>query len=135
MSRILVTGSRDFNDYRTIMRGLTVAIEDVIASRPADKEIVIVHGNARGADTLAKEFALRAAHYMTSKGYRLRHEAHPAKWDEYGRGAGPRRNQEMVDLGADLCVKFVKRGASNRGTTDCSNRATKAGIKILEFTA
>jgi hypothetical protein len=133
--RILITGSRDFSDARTVMRGITVAIETLITKFPDDKEIVIVHGAARGADTLAENYVHNTAQYLTSKGYRIRQEKHPAKWDDHGRSAGPIRNQEMVDKGADICVAFIKGGAANRGTTDCSGRARKAGIEVLEFRA
>lgn len=133
--RILVTGSREFNDYNVVMRGLTVAIEHLIFANPDDKEIVIVHGGAKGADALASDFVMRSALFMTGKGYRLRQETHKADWNTHGRAAGPIRNQAMVDLGADICVAFIKRGASNRGTTDCARRAAKAGINVLEFKA
>lgn len=133
--RVLVTGSRDFSDARTVMRGITVAIETLIAKFPEDKEIVIIHGAAKGADALAENYVHNTAQYLTSKGYRIRQEKHPANWDKHGRAAGPIRNQEMVDKGADICVAFVKVGAANRGTTDCANRARKAGIEVLEFKA
>lgn len=133
--RVLITGSREFNDARTVMRGITVAIETLIKKFPDDKEIVIVHGAAKGADTLAENYVHNTALYLSEKGYRIRQEKNPAKWDQHGRGAGPIRNQEMVDKGADICVAFVKVGAANRGTTDCANRARKAGIEVLEFKA
>lgn len=49
-----------------------------------------------------------------------------ADWDKYGKGAGPIRNQAMVDSGADYFVAFRYR--SSRGTTDCIERAKHAGI-------
>lgn len=135
MLRILVTGSRDFGNYNVVSRALVVAIETLIKNNPDDKEIVVVHGGARGADTLADDFVLRSALFMTGKGYRLRSEKHRADWNKYNKAAGPIRNQEMVDLGADICLKFIKHGAANTGTTDCARRAAKAGIEIMEFTA
>lgn len=133
--RILVTGSRDFNKADKVRWGITVALETLIAKFPDDKEIVIVHGAAKGADALAENYVHNTAQYLTDKGYRIRQEKHPANWDKNGRAAGPIRNQEMVDKGADICVAFVKVGAANRGTTDCANRARKAGIEVLEFKA
>jgi hypothetical protein len=39
-------------------------------------------------------------------GYQI--EAHPADWHRYGRAAGHRRNAEMITLGADGCVAFIR---------------------------
>ena len=42
------------------------------------------------------------------------------------------RNQEMVDLGADLCVAFIQVGAMNKGTWHCATAARAAGIPVWE---
>lgn len=58
----------------------------------------------------------------------LTEEPHPADWS-WGNGAGMHRNQEMVDLGADVCLAFI-RGKSS-GTRDCADKAAKAGIPVI----
>ncbi|MGI8816466.1 MAG: hypothetical protein ACR2G2_14640, partial [Pseudonocardia sp.] len=35
-------------------------------------------------------------------------ERHPAQWQRHGRGAGYRRNSDLVALGADECVAFIQ---------------------------
>ena len=72
-------------------------------------------------------------------------EPHPADWDGFGKGAGFRRNAEMVALGADLCLTFVvpcsKRDCEkpephgSHGTAHCSDLAEKAGIPVRRFTS
>ncbi|MCD8083858.1 MAG: DUF2493 domain-containing protein [Clostridiales bacterium] len=75
----LVAGSRTFRDYDLMRRSL-----DYLLS--LQQKVVIVSGGARGADTLAEQYA-------KERGYDLR--VFPAKWNEYGKIAGMIRNEEM----------------------------------------
>jgi hypothetical protein len=111
--RLLVTGSRDWTNERAIYEALEAAVDG--------PDWVIVHGAARGADTIADLWAK-----MT--GYEV--EPHPADWGRHGKAAGPIRNQEMVALGADLCLAFPVPGS--RGTLDCIERARAAHIPVRE---
>jgi hypothetical protein len=52
----------------------------------------------------------------------------PAKWDEYGKAAGPIRNQEMVDSKPDLVLAFWD--GRSPGTLDAIKRAVLAGIEV-----
>ena len=116
--RILVTGSREWTDEFAIDREFGSLLRRI--GREAYPEFVVVHGAAKGLDTIA---ANMAAHY------RLRAEAHPADWTTHGKRAGPIRNQAMVDLGADICLAFPT--ASSVGTWDCVRRANRAGIRVI----
>ena len=78
MKVVLVTGSRDHTDARLI--GNYLAIED---------PDVVIHGAARGADTLAEDWA--RSHEVPYYGY-------PAKWKSHGKKAGPIRNQQMLGV-------------------------------------
>jgi hypothetical protein len=42
--------------------------------------------------------------------------------------AGPKRNQEMVQAGADLCVALHRSIEASKGTKDCVRQAMAAGI-------
>jgi hypothetical protein len=59
-------------------------------------------------------------------GYQI--EAHPADWQRHGRAAGHRRNAEMITLGADGCVAFIR--AASPGSTTTARLAEAAGIPI-----
>lgn len=113
--RILITGSRDWEDVAAIRDAIRAAVGD----HPRD-DVVVVHGAARGADTIAGKVAQHSG---------LVEERHPADWSKNGRAAGPIRNAEMVSLGADVCLAFP-RGAS-RGTRGCMALAEKAGIPVI----
>lgn len=117
-TRVLVTGSRDFMD-KELMRK---ALSGLRRAWP-DADILIMHGNAAGADTFA-DLVARELGYRT--------EAHPALWGTHGKAAGPMRNQHMVDLGAELCLAFPV--GKSVGTRDCMRRAAKAGIQVLNIT-
>ncbi|AGI61742.1 hypothetical protein PBI_ISCA_62 [Mycobacterium phage Isca] len=116
--RVLVTGSRDWKDRTTVWAALRQELEQF-------GSLVVVHGAARGADDIADRWAWG----MAQAGYQVHVEAHPADWDGLGKAAGVIRNQQMVDLGADICHAFPLPGSI--GTWDCIGRAEAAGIRVV----
>lgn len=138
--RVLVTGSRNFRSVDAVK----AALLEVTADQPGPH--TLVHGTAWGAD----QIAARVAHKL---GWRI--EPHPADWaapcraecepghrrtfaeggTEYCPAAGVYRNQQMVDLGADVVVAFLAAGARNVGTRDCIRRAKAAGLNVREVQA
>lgn len=108
--RILVCGGRDFGDYKAVLRNLQDTLLGVNSY-----EITVVHGAARGADSLAG----RAAREMG-----WTEEQHPALWDKYGKKAGFLRNQEMLDSGIDYALVFP----GGTGTYDMMVRLYRDGI-------
>lgn len=116
--RVLVTGSRDWRDLATIDAVLCVC---AVASR---SPLLVVHGAASGADTCADQIARR---------YGWTVERHPAQWRDLGKRAGMTRNQQMVDLGADVCLAFIRNRSA--GATHCANAAERAGIATIRFAA
>lgn len=116
--RILVTGSRDWDDEGTIR--LALAQITMLHGH----EHVVVHGGARGADTIAGAVADAWTGGMTT-------ETHPADWNQYGKRAGFVRNAEMVNAGADVCLAFIRN--NSRGATMCAQLAEKAGIPVRYY--
>ena len=85
------------------------------------QDLLIIHGAAMGADRWAVVWAARVN--VPVKRFR-------ANWDRYGKSAGPRRNQKMLDEGKpDLVIAFP--GGS--GTADMVDRARTAGIPVTEI--
>lgn len=97
MFKVIVAGSRDFNDYEMLESKLMYYLS---VYKPI--EIEIVSGSAKGADTLGERFA-------KEKGCHIKR--FPAEWDVYGKSAGYRRNAEMAKY-ADACVVFMKKEGS-----------------------
>lgn len=119
--RILVTGSRDWTDGDAIEGAMWLAWSE--AGHPPRDQCTLVHGCARGADSIAAEIARKVG---------MRVEEHPAAWDTRGRAAGMIRNSEMVNAGADICLAFIRN--QSRGATQCADLAEKAGIPTRRHT-
>lgn len=141
-ARVLMTGSRDYADEATAADALQAGL--ALLGAPAARA-VLVHGAARGADTVLAQAAERIG---------MRTEAHPAQWSVHGgcwcrdtsRGtrcnyAGHRRNDRMLASGADLCLSFPThplelapgepRQGTSRGTWDMTQKAEAAGVPTL----
>ncbi len=126
--RIIVCGSRDWNDTETLRGELDLLFAQFDPTMP-ERGIVIVHGACPfgGADAMAEAWAdMKAA-----KGWWVKTEAHPPK--SRGTAGFHARNQEMTDLGAYLCLGFTDGRDPQRGTWgtgDMFSRALRAGIPI-----
>lgn len=88
--RIIVTGSRNFNDYVRLKYELYQVFKRL------DNAPIIVSGTARGTDKLGEQFA--DEHDLEVKRF-------PADWDEHGKKAGYLRNKEMAEY-ADVLIAF-----------------------------
>ena len=108
----MVTGSRGWTDR--------ARIADVLSSYDRD-EWIVIHGGARGVDTIAGEVA-------AAQGFEV--EIYMAEWDKYGRSAGFRRNITMVDC-ADEVIAFWD--GRSRGTKHAIDAARERGLSVRVF--
>ena len=127
--RILVTGSRDW-DHVPVLRG---ALNDVLLTQlpsPATP-VVVVHGDCpNGADRQASVWVRDAKRGSL---FTVTEEKHPANWQLNGKRAGFIRNALMVNLGADVCLAFIRNGS--RGASHTAALAEQAGIPTRRWTA
>lgn len=110
--RVLVCGGRTYDNAELlfgVLDGLRERFED----------LSIIHGAAKGADTLAGRWA--SANGVSCVSF-------PADWKAYGRSAGPVRNGEMLSRGKpDLVLAFP----GGRGTENMIAQATAGGVKVV----
>lgn len=129
-ARLLITGSRTWEDYNTIARQISIAISNLQGK--GFTSFVIVHGNCKtGADAMANEFCNITENSFRARGIDLKTETHYAEWNKHGKAAGPIRNSKMVDLGANICLAFIK--DKSKGATGCAAAAELSGIETLRF--
>lgn len=120
--RVIVTGSRYWPTPQTVHDVLDEAF-----SYAPRRPFVLVHGACRtGADEYARLWAVAAAATCD-----VIEEPHPADWFRLGNSAGPARNREMVNAGADLCLAFLL--SNSVGTQHTIRLATQAGIPVRRF--
>lgn len=98
--RVVVTGSRDWTNYRLVCENL----DQFLISE-------LHEGAAPGADSCARRWAISR---------QIPSFRHPANWAQFGKSAGPRRNIAMhEEVGPDLVVAFKNDfGANPRGGTE-----------------
>lgn len=107
------------------MEALRPAVDSLILQHRG--AVVLVHGgNASGADMMGDVLWRQWRKFQPN--WLAEPEIHPADWARHGRKAGPIRNQEMVDLGADVCVAFIR--DRSRGATGTVKLAETAGIPV-----
>jgi len=103
MKKFMVCGSRTITDEKRVFGEIEKCWSENLGSEP----VVLVEGEARGVDSIAKAWAI-------SKNFQL--EPHKPDWKKFGRGAGIVRNKEMVE--ASDFVLILWDGASKGTLSD-----------------
>ncbi len=127
--RVLFCGDRNWSDrerIHTVMSQLAAKCERTPGDSRLPASLIIIHGAARGADTIAGEVAIDL---------HLPWMVFPARWKVYGRAAGPIRNHQMLEEGKpDLVCAFHDDLFRSRGTSNMVRIAQVAGIPVRVYT-
>lgn len=127
--KVLVSGGRKYGEYDPDSNKSEETVKqerrlfDYVMSKISgiDK---IVHGNARGADRLAKYWARKHNIEETN-------ETYTPDWNQFGKAAGMIRNRKMLTKeDPDLVVAFCG-GVGTQGMVNISKKAGKKIIRVL----
>lgn len=121
--RLIIAGSRDFNDYELLKKEVDKFLfDEVVVNHYPDltEEIAVVEivsGGARGADKLGEKYAnLRGLPLKIFK----------ADWEKHRKSAGYIRNEEMAKY-ANYCICFWN---GSPGTKHMINLARKYKLEL-----
>lgn len=120
MTRIIIVGSRKYNDYHKMLEELdNLGIHLINTIDPVE----IISGHASGADALGERFA---------KAYGYPCKIFAADWSTYGKAAGPIRNEEMAKYAAeaDRGILIAFPIGESRGTRNMVKIARQYGLEV-----
>jgi len=113
MVRLAIVGSRNFTDQEFFNECMSKFVKEY------GSPTKIISGGARGADTLAEEYAKREGIILT---------IHNPDWELHGKSAGPIRNALIVK---DCNIVLAFPSKNGRGTQDTIKKANDANKKVV----
>ena len=117
MYKVIIAGGREFNNYETLVKICDEYLKD-------KKNIQIISGAARGADSLGEKYAIEKRYSLVKI---------PAKWETFGKSAGYKRNEEMVKI-ANCLIAFWDGKSKGTNHTIQLAKKFKLDIKIVNYT-
>lgn len=114
--RLAVIGSRDFNDYILLSMELDIIVQQ-------NNINTIISGGARGADYLAKEYAINN---------NLMYKEFPADWNKFGSSAGFIRNKDIVDDCNYLVAFWDNKSKGTKHSIELAYHQNKL-LKIIKY--
>lgn len=118
MKRVAVIGSRTATNVGMIQQKLDIMLAHY---KSRGIPVTIVTGGAAGADAAAMTWAFRRQCLLNS---------YPANWEQFGRGAGMKRNAHII-AGCDVVIAFWD--GRSPGTRNALQRARSAKKRIYVF--
>lgn len=85
---------------------------------------IIISGGANGLDSIA---------YLCARQLGFQTEVYPAKWNQYGKPAGRRRNQQMLDTDPDIVFAFHPDIKESKGTKHMIEISCLKGTPVLLY--
>lgn len=112
--RVCICGGRDYSDIDYF----EWFMNEVFVPRVNLENIIIIQGGAKGADYMAKRWAINSG---------VTHEEFPADWDTHGRLAGMIRNKVMLKSGIHYLISFP----GGAGTANMRKICKAAGVSVI----
>lgn len=122
MLKVIVAGPRDYEN-EDLVRNILIAVLSLYSD---EDEIEIVEGGAKGVDRIAKNYAL------SQQSSKISLKEFPADWNQYGKRAGPLRNQEMAKY-SDVLIAFRYKDNPSRGTENMIKTAMEEGLDVYIY--
>ena len=110
--KLAIIGSRTFNDFPLLLDYLTSYFFNSLPR--VFRFDTVISGGAAGADRLGERFA---------DDYEIEKQIFKPEWDKYGKSAGFKRNQQIVDA-CDIVLAFWN--GESKGTQDTIEKAKRA---------
>lgn len=121
IKRVAVAGCRKYENYEEAKEYIDFCIREIRKKYT----LIFVSGGCRGADALGERYA-------AENGFKT--EIYQAKWEKYGRAAGPERNKKIAEI-SDYIICFWD--GQSKGTKSLLRFAEKAGkpvkIKLIKL--
>jgi len=116
--KLLITGSRKFEDYQALKEAI-----ELVENKHNKKVNLIIHGGARGADTLAQHWA--ESNKIPTKVIRPDYKKYN------GKIAPMIRNTDLVKL-ADVTLALYATDQRTGGTKDAADKTIKYNKPLTE---
>lgn len=124
---IVISGCRDaeeINLYDAYFKRLNKLFDAVLAKRQPHT-VIVIEGGQRGVDFMAGRIAgTRGCGWACV----------PANWHKYGRGAGPLRNEWMLQMNVQRVYGLHHDWPNSKGTANCILRARSLSVWAKEIT-
>lgn len=104
--KLIIAGSRGFTSYETLRTKLNqLGLED--------KQLTVISGCAKGADQLGEQWAHEFGKQLIKM---------PADWDQFGKSAGYKRNEEMAKIATHLVAFWDGKSPGTKHMIDLAEK-------------